>query len=457
MNNSKCSTEGIRLAARLMLWGVLAIAVAKSASIGPDSYGYVANDATPYSFIDISSTGAAVLGGSDDDKALVNVGFPFMFYGRSFTSVCVSSNGLLSFEGCNADFANQDLSATKPAGDYPTVAPFWYDLSFAVSGAGAVYYQTLGAPGDRQFVVQWQNAYPLNGSKGITFQAVLHETGGRILFQYLDLDAGAGAQATFGGGASVGIRDTGGQSNGRALQWSYKAPVLHNGQAILFVPDALAPVISGMPAAGCELWPPDNKLIRVASVSASDAGSGLSSLIVTATSNEPEGKDPDIVITPSGSQYLVELRAQYTDRKDPDFWRKFPEQWPADTLTLGGVSYSKTRLVTILNSPSRGDVAYELAFELIGAKLNYVADPDPSIVPTINEADTWLAAHPLDGKQPVKEEDKKAASDLVKALVAYRKEIGTARIYTIFATAKDAVGNTSTAKAQCAVPHDQRK
>src|SRR4030095_2012117 len=36
-----------------------------------------------------------------------------------------------------------------------------------------------------------------------------------------------------------------------------------------------APVISGMPAAGCKLWPPNRKLVQVAVVTADDALSGL--------------------------------------------------------------------------------------------------------------------------------------------------------------------------------------
>jgi len=250
MKNDLIRTRGNHPAVWLVLWTAMAAVGAKSASVGPDSFGYVATDVTPYSFVDISSTGVSVLAGADDDKALVNLGFPFAFYGLDYTGVCVSSNGLLTFGGCNSDFANQDLTGTTPTGDYPTIAPFWSDLSFAVSGAGAVYYQALGQPGDRQFVVQWQNAYPLNGSKGVTFQAILYEAGGRIVFQYLDVNTGAGSQTSNGGSATVGIRDSGGQTTGRALQWSYKAPVLQNGQAILFARNPgpiITPSVQGTP------------------------------------------------------------------------------------------------------------------------------------------------------------------------------------------------------------------
>jgi len=80
--------------------------------------------------------------------------------------------------------------------------------------------------------------------------------------------------------------------------------------------DKTPPVISGMPAAGCILWPPDQKLVQVAIVTASDALSGLApgSFKVTGTSNEPiapnDPNAPDIVITPNSTGgFVVQLRA----------------------------------------------------------------------------------------------------------------------------------------------------
>jgi hypothetical protein len=69
-----------------------------------------------------------------------------------------------------------------------------------------------------------------------------------------------------------------------------------------------------MPAAGCSLWPPNHKLVQVATVTAADALSGLAtgSLKVTGGSNEPSSdpNDPEIVITPNGSGgFTVQLQA----------------------------------------------------------------------------------------------------------------------------------------------------
>jgi len=75
--------------------------------------------------------------------------------------------------------------------------------------------------------------------------------------------------------------------------------------------DSTSPSISGMPAAGCSLWPPNNKLVLVGSVSATAGPSGVASFSVSGTSNEPAGQNPDILITGSQLQpRAIQLRAQ---------------------------------------------------------------------------------------------------------------------------------------------------
>ena len=60
-------------------------------------------------------------------------------------------------------------------------------------------------------------------------------------------------------------------------------------RALAFRIDATAPLLSGMPAAPCTIWPPTNELVAVAAPRASDAGSGVESgaLSVAVVSNEP--------------------------------------------------------------------------------------------------------------------------------------------------------------------------
>jgi Phosphodiester glycosidase len=77
--------------------------------------------------------------------------------------------------------------------------------------------------------------------------------------------------------------------------------------------DETEPVIGGLPASGCTLWPPTLEMIRVAVVNASDVLSGVApgSLQVTATSSEPSDPSaPDTRVTPDGAGgFVVELRA----------------------------------------------------------------------------------------------------------------------------------------------------
>jgi Beta-propeller repeat len=73
--------------------------------------------------------------------------------------------------------------------------------------------------------------------------------------------------------------------------------------------DKTPPVISGLPARGCTIWPPNHKLVRVAKVTAADALSGLApgSFKVTGTSNDPD--DGKIVITGGPIRFIVQLGA----------------------------------------------------------------------------------------------------------------------------------------------------
>jgi probable HAF family extracellular repeat protein len=86
---------------------------------------------------------------------------------------------------------------------------------------------------------------------------------------------------------------------------------LSDAQSVTVKIDTTRPTLSGLPAHGCTLWPPNHKLVQVGIVSATDTLSGLVSFAVTATSNEPAApKEPDIVITGSGVQPRgVQLRA----------------------------------------------------------------------------------------------------------------------------------------------------
>ena len=206
-------------------------------AIGPDTFGYVATNA-PFKFTDISGTGTRILAASDDDTLTVDLGFAFSFYGQAYTQTCVGANGLMAFGGCEPGKLPVNFTTTPTFNDNPVIAPVNDDWQFfdTTSGAtpDAVYYETLGVPGQQQFIVEWNRAYGYPSSpQSVTFEAILSEGSNLIQFEYLNLDTGD-ARA-FGGSAVVGIRDTGGDQNGRALVWSFDGSTsIANSSAIQF-------------------------------------------------------------------------------------------------------------------------------------------------------------------------------------------------------------------------------
>jgi hypothetical protein len=104
---------------------------------------------------------------------------------------------------------------------------------------------------------------------------------------------------------------------------------------------------------------------------------------------------PDDVLSPSSDQPGT---AQCTYAQG--YWKNHPQAWPVASLTLGNTNYSQAELLTIFNTPPRGDATYILAHHLIAAKLNLAAGADTSAVAsTIADADNWLAQNPL-GSDP---------------------------------------------------------
>ena len=220
----------------------IATIVVSAAMKGPDAGGYTASDGVVYSMVDISGSGGgtAVLGGSDDGAVPLAIPFPFRFYGRTYTLVCASSNGALYFVQAAGecagidDFGNRDLTSALTVKDLPAVLPLWSDLTFDAPGAGALFYQTVGAPGARRFVVQWKDAYPQGSPNPVTFQVILSELTHKVLFQYQSVGLGPGNAASNGRQATVGIRNTQGVTNQQQIAWSFQAPVIGNETALEF-------------------------------------------------------------------------------------------------------------------------------------------------------------------------------------------------------------------------------
>ena len=224
---------------------VATLSVRAGVSAGPDAYGYQAAETSPFALEDIQGSGRRILAGADDSAASASLGFAFQFYGRVYTNVFISANGLLTFGAPNAQSLNVNLAAAAPSVNAGHLAVFWDDL---VAGSNGVVCQTLGAPGSRRFVALFKDVRGFNSPMPVTFEVSLFEGRNEILAQYLNVNTGD--SRAWGAEATVGLRDIDGQKNSRALVWSFNRAALQNEQAIRFFPAGAAapPVIRSQPA-----------------------------------------------------------------------------------------------------------------------------------------------------------------------------------------------------------------
>ena len=167
---------------------------------GPDEYGYYCIDNTDAeynnfpinSWVEISSTGTIVnlsdYGNGQDASARTILPFDFTYYGESFDTITICSNGWLGFgeETYHTDFRNYPI----PTVSGPTrgmLCPCWDDL---VMGGGHVY--TYYDQTNHRFIIEYNNVSTMSGGQTQKFEVLLYDpafyptpTGdGEIVFQY---------------------------------------------------------------------------------------------------------------------------------------------------------------------------------------------------------------------------------------------------------------------------------
>jgi hypothetical protein len=172
---------------------------------GTVAENYVFEDG-PYAWVDATAGGTNTGLRADDASVTVPLPFAFGFFGANHTSVKVSSNGYLVFGSSDASaWSNMRLPASAlPNG---VVAPFWDDLR--LNTRGAIWYRTVGTAPNRRFVVAWVGVPHYYDVGDSTFEAILEEATGDIVFQYQDVDFGD-PFVNHAASATVGVEDTAG-------------------------------------------------------------------------------------------------------------------------------------------------------------------------------------------------------------------------------------------------------
>jgi len=153
---------------------------------GPDFFGYRWEDSSEsggpaFEWID-ASAGTALPLANDAFAESIPLGFSFHYYGASYSSIGIASNGWLSFTASGNAFP-----VDVPAADFfaGVIAPYALDLDPAAGGS--VRYLTTGVAPDRRFVVEYRDV-PIAGSgEEATFEAIFYERSHAIRFQYLNV------------------------------------------------------------------------------------------------------------------------------------------------------------------------------------------------------------------------------------------------------------------------------
>lgn len=154
---------------------------------GPDPFGYRWRDSNDpdgpqFSWIDVS-TGTNIPMADDDFEANIPLGFTFSYYGQHFTTIGVSSNGWLTFNGEDAQSSWFPVNVPLEDSWAGAIAPC--ARNFDPSLGGHIRYATFGAAPHRQFVIEYNRIPDTFGGRRTTFEVILTEDTQAIRFQYL--------------------------------------------------------------------------------------------------------------------------------------------------------------------------------------------------------------------------------------------------------------------------------
>lgn len=117
----------------------------------------------------------------DAHSPLINISFPFTFYGIPYNSVVISSNGYLTFNAASAGtYSPWAINQAAPSGGIPTnsIMGPWQDYNPGVSGT--VGWIVNGVAPNRKFVAVWKDVFLFGTQQEGCSVIVLHETTNKV-------------------------------------------------------------------------------------------------------------------------------------------------------------------------------------------------------------------------------------------------------------------------------------
>ncbi|WP_328907670.1 S8 family serine peptidase [Streptomyces sp. NBC_00234] len=178
-----------------------------------DAFGYACQGADNTEYV--AGTDKTTLTG-DSEYLPITLPFQVPFYGRTYASGWISTNGALSFDAPSSA-TNVNSAIPHPYRLNAALYPFWDDL-IVNANTGGVYTGVIGTAPHRSFVVEWRNVTQWSAQfERFSFSAVIGEDG-KISYHYKDI-TGVGVES--GSSATIGVENASGTD---ALQYSYDTP-----------------------------------------------------------------------------------------------------------------------------------------------------------------------------------------------------------------------------------------
>lgn len=221
-----------------------------------------------YEWEDISTTGTRLpsVSNADDGFESFDLGFAFPYFGQSFTSVFVSSNGFITFGSGSDQFDNYQLpGANMPANE---IAAFHTDLN--TERAGDIYYLNEA----ERTIIQYERVARYTGQGNVTLQIVLRSDGTiEIRYKTLPLIAND---------VTVGVQNA---TRDRGLTVAYAQDYLHPNLAVRISPNQ--PWLTVSPTSGVVAAAQAQPVTVAFDATYLSIGSYTGSIELSSTASEP--------------------------------------------------------------------------------------------------------------------------------------------------------------------------
>lgn len=385
---------------------------------------------------------------ADDGCQAVEIGFPFTFYGTTYTEIWVNANGNLTFDECNPSF----FSTNIPDGSGKVIiGPVYGDFTTSDNGDDDILFNTVGTSPNRTFVVTWLEVPALFQSGTNTFQVQLAEGTNSIIFGYNGIST-SGKNILFGSNMNVGISSgsstdpvrfinsaTGGEIPG--LDMINICYVLEDGKYVEILPCGNTPPVA---VAG-----PDQTVECAGDLTTvSLDGSGSSDpdkdpITYSWSLNGSEiatGATPSIQL-PMGSHTIL---LTVTDSFDASH---------SDEVIVDIVDTTPPELAYTVNTNLLWPPNRDMYLSVSGISASDICDPNHSLLVTVTDNTT-----PTEGESTSADwEIVENGDGTIDVFLRAEKGSGNSdRIYTITMTAEDVSGNVAVETVEVTVPKSNR-